>query len=197
MTNKTRMLKLEWEQLFRLGHNDKSQQRMIQGRERALKDIIGSKFSANDQYTALFALQTTYAIIIKLIAYRTLSEIRFKKPLKNYYEWLNADGAKLRILCEDVENGDVFHSLGISNLLEGDFFSWYSDYKQWSSGIAGHIRKILEILARYENTSGILHSILASRTSFPECRAQKILAGVRSLCRIRNFRFSNDKRNFK
>ena len=154
-TKKTRMLKLEWEQLFKLGHNDKSQQKMIQEREEILQKIIGKKFEENDQYTALFALQTTYAIIIKLIAYRIISELRFEKPLKNYHSWLEADEKTLRIFCETLEEGDIFRDLGIVNLLEGDFFSWYADSGQWDPDIAHHIRKILETLARYENASEV------------------------------------------
>lgn len=154
-TRKSRMLKTEWEGLFKLGHYDKSQQRMIQGREEALRKIIGREFEEYDQYTALFALQTTYAIIIKLIAYRIISELRFEKPPKSYHSQLRADDKTLRVFCEDLENGDIFRGLGIANLLEGDFFSWYSDSEQWNPDVASHTRKILEILARYENASEV------------------------------------------
>lgn len=154
-TKKTRMLKTEWEQLFRLGHNDRSQQRMIRQREHALEKIIGKKFTDGDQYTALFALQTAYAIIIKLIAYRIISELRFEKPLKSYHSILKADETTLRIFCAGLEDGEIFRDLGIINLLEGDFFSWYSDPEQWITTIASYVRSSLEILARYENASEI------------------------------------------
>jgi len=154
-TKKTRMLKTEWEQLFRLGHNDRSQQKMILGREKALQNIIGQKFEENDQYTALFSLQTTYAIIIKLIAYRIISELRFKEPPKSYHSWLKADAIALRVFSQSLEDGDIFRELGIANLLEGDFFSWYVDSRQWDSNIASFIREFLEILARYENASEV------------------------------------------
>lgn len=154
-TKKTRMLKTEWEQLFKLGHNDRSQQRMIQEREEALKNIIGSAFEENDQYTALFALQTTYATVIKLIAYRIISELRFEKPTKSYYSWLKADPKLLQIFCQTLEDGDIFRDLGIVNLLEGDFFSWYADAEQWITDIADYIRKMLETLVRYENASDV------------------------------------------
>ena len=154
-TKKTTMLKTEWEQLFKLGHNDRSQQKMIQEREEALKNIIGTAFEENDEYTALFALQTTYAIIIKLIAYRIISELRFEKPTKSYYSWLKAEPKLLQIFCQTLEDGDIFRDLGIVNLLEGDFFSWYADAEQWDSDIADYVRKMLEILARYENASDV------------------------------------------
>lgn len=154
-TKKTRMLKTEWEQLFKLGHNDRSQQKMIQEREEALQNIIGKTFEENDQYTALFALQTAYAIIIKLIAYRIISELRFEKPPKSYHGWLKAEPKLLRIFCQTLEDGDIFRDLGIVNLLEGDFFSWYADSEQWNSDLAAYIRNLLEILARYENASEV------------------------------------------
>lgn len=154
-TKKTRMLKTEWEQLFKLGHNDRSQQKMIQERERALQNIIGMAFEENDQYTALFALQTTYAIMIKLIAYRIISELRFEKPLKSYHGWLKAEPNLLQIFCQTLEDGEIFRNLGIVNLLEGDFFSWYADSEQWNSDIAFYIKRLLQILARYENASEV------------------------------------------
>jgi hypothetical protein len=157
-TKKTNMLKIEWEQLFRLGHNDKSQQKKIQEREKILEKIIGEKFRKGDQYTALFALQTTYAILIKIIAYRTLSELKFKKPIKSYQSVLRTDNNGLRVFCQSLEDGDIFHNLGITNLLEGDFFSWYADSNQWTNEIASHIRESLEILSRYENASDIFES---------------------------------------
>jgi hypothetical protein len=155
---KTRMLNTEWEQLFKLGHNDKSQQKAIIARNEALEKIIGQKLEIGDQYTALFALQTAYALIMKLIAYRIISELRFEKPLKTYKDMLNASEENLRIFCEDLEDGEIFRNIGIINLLEGDFFSWYSSPTQWNSDIAKHIKKLLEILARYENASEVFKS---------------------------------------
>lgn len=155
-TQKTKMLRLEWEQLFRLGHDDRSQQKRIKDRQIALEQIIQDSFDkSEEQYGALFSLQTTYAIIIKLIAFRIISELRFDKPIKNYQTVLRAGNDSLRIFCQRLEDGEIFHELGIVNLLEGDFFSWYSDSNQWNSEIADFVRKILEILARYENASQI------------------------------------------
>jgi hypothetical protein len=80
-SKKTKMLRTEWEQLFRLGHDDKSQQQRIIDREQALEKIIGTKFdqqTSDDQYAALFSLQTTYAILVKFIAYRIVSEVKFE-----------------------------------------------------------------------------------------------------------------------
>ena len=158
-TRKTTMLKLEWEQLFRLGHDDKSQQMRIRDRQTVLESIINDTFEKNEeQYMALFALQTTYAIIIKMIAYRIISQVRFETPLKSYHSILRANEKSLKIFCQKLEDGEIFKQLGITNLLEGDFFSWYSDSNQWNKEMAGFVTKILDILARYENTSEIFQS---------------------------------------
>jgi hypothetical protein len=131
---------------------------MITKRNEALESIIGQKLADGDQYTALFALQTAYALIMKLVAYRIISELRFEKPLKTYNGMLKASEANLRIFCETLEDGEIFRNIGIVNLLEGDFFSWYSSATQWNNDIAEHIRKLLEILARYENASEVFKS---------------------------------------
>ena len=158
-TKKTKMLRLEWEQLFRLGHDDKSQQKRIKDRQSELENIMDHSFKkSKEQYMALFALQTTYAIIIKMIAYRIISELRFDKQLKSYQTVLRANENSLRIFCQKLEDGEIFRDLGIINLLEGDFFSWYSDSNQWNEEIANFVTKILEILARYENTNQIFQS---------------------------------------
>lgn len=156
-TNKTKMLRAEWEQLFRLGHDDKSQQKRIIDRKKALEKIIEPNVEnrADNQYAALFCLQTTYAILVKFIAYRIVSDLKFGKPLKDFRSQLDTDQEGLRIFCEDLEEGDIFRDLGIMNLLEGDFFSWYSAKSQWNANIAKGIREILETLTRYENAKQI------------------------------------------
>lgn len=66
ITPKTQMLFNEWKELFNLAHDDVSKQQAIIDRKISLEKLIGVTFSKNDEeYTALFALQTAYAIIVK------------------------------------------------------------------------------------------------------------------------------------
>ena len=58
----------------------------------------------------------------------------------------------------ELEDGEVFRQLGIINLLEGDFFSWYCDINQWTPDLASSIRVILETLARYEEAGQIFEA---------------------------------------
>ena len=157
-SNKTKMLRAEWEQLFRLGHDDRSQQKRIKERDEELSRLMNAKFdrnSSDDQYAALFSLQTTYSVIIKFIAYRIISDLNFGKAMKSYAAQLRAESETLRLFCSDLEEGDIFRDLGINNLLEGDFFSWYAGKTQWNDDIANSIREILKILSRYESTNDI------------------------------------------
>ena len=127
------MLRTEWEALFRLAHEDQSLQRRIQDRRAILGEIFGVEISeATMEYRALFALHTAYAIILKLIAYRVVSDVKFKTVLQNYKSLTTASPSVMRAFCATLEDGELFRQIGILNLLEGDFFSWYADSKQWN-----------------------------------------------------------------
>ena len=153
---KTGMLFREWEEIFRLAHDDQSQQRRIEERRAALASVFSIEIAdAAGEYRALFALHTAYAILLKFIAYRTVSDIHPEQPNQDYHSLLSASDTALRGFCSALEDGELFRLLGIINLLEGDFFSWYCDRKQWTPALAASIKSILTILARYEE-AGLL-----------------------------------------
>lgn len=157
-TPKTHMLRLEWEELFRLGHDDKSQQVRIQQRRQALSKVFRDNLdTAEDEYTALFAIQSAYALALKLVAYRVLADISKMRPQK-YSATVDADSSVVREFCSRLEDGEYFRKIGILNLLEGDFFSWYSDKKQWNSEVANHVKGLLRTLGRYENSASVFES---------------------------------------
>ena len=156
LQKKTEMLFLEWEEMFRLAHDDQSQQRRIKERRLALASLFSIDIpDAVGEYRALFSLHTAYAILLKLMAYRTVSDIHLGQPNQDYRSLATASDSALRVFCSDLEDGEVFRLLGIINLLEGDFFSWYSDRKQWTPALAAAVRSILEILARYEEVGRV------------------------------------------
>ena len=160
---KTEMLFREWEEMFRLAHDDQSQQRRIGERRSALASLFSINIAdAAGEYRALFALHTAYAIVLKLMAYRTVSDIHLGEPNQDYRSLATASDSVLRIFCNDLEDGEVFRLLGIINLLEGDFFSWYCDRKQWTPALAGAVKSIVEILARYEEVGRIFDQNEAS-----------------------------------
>lgn len=52
-----------------------------------------------------------------------------------------------------MEDGYVFSVSGIRNLLEGDFFSWYSDFYQWNDEISNAVKAIIMELDNYASAS--------------------------------------------
>ena len=157
---KTLMLHSEWEEMFRLAHDDQSQQKRIEERRKALAELFEIEIAdSTSEYRALFALHTAYAILLKFMAYRTVSDIYLGEAGEDYYRSLaSAANSPLRVFCNDLEDGEVFRRLNIINLLEGDFFSWYCDRKQWTPALADSMRAMLEILARYEEAGHIFEA---------------------------------------
>lgn len=153
-TPRTEMLFTEWKELFRLAHDDKSKQKAIEERTEALSLVIGRKLSSHDndeQYKVLFSLQTAYAIIIKLIAYKVISKIRLDNSQIDFNGLAKSNHKAIRLQMNSLEEGAIFRSMGIGNLLEGDFFSWYSTDQQWNSALGDSVKKVLQILAKYED----------------------------------------------
>jgi len=151
-TAKSIMLFKEWKELFRLAHDDKSKQTAVKERRVSLEQIVDDKFKKqDDEYLALYALQTTYAIIIKIIAYKVISKIRFDKSLIDFHILATTDNDSLQFQMNELEEGAIFRNLGIGNLLEGDFFAWYSSSEQWNDNIGNIVKKIFGVLTPYED----------------------------------------------
>lgn len=148
---KTEMLRSEWEQLFRLEHDDQSLMKKIEDRRAALATLFSIEINAAPaEYQALFALHTAYAIVLKFIAYRVVSDVYFGRVGQDFCDLVTGSDTYLQTFCQKLEDGEVFRDLGIINLLEGDFFYWYCDHRQWNKALADLVREIVTILARYE-----------------------------------------------
>lgn len=150
---KSQMLYDEWRQLFNLAHDDVSKQQAIIDRKKSLEALFRREFKKNDEeYKALFCIQTAYAIIVKSIAFKVVSKIKYHQELLRFSDLLDYDSDALRKLLEDFENGAIFRDYGITNLLEGDFFSWYTNVEQWNNQIAENIKQLAIILSRFSDT---------------------------------------------
>lgn len=179
ITPKTQMLFDEWKELFNLSHDDVSQQQAIIDRKHSLERLLGESFQGNDEeYTALFALQTAYVIIIKIIAYRIISVVRYNSSFIDFENLAQADYVALRQQLVSLEDGAIFRSYGITNLLEGDFFSWYSTAEQWDLNIANSISEVFAILCRYADKS-VLNSNQKSSDFFKELYQHMMPSAVR------------------
>jgi SAM-dependent methyltransferase len=96
-----------------------------------------------------FALDTYYAVLMKLLAYQVVGFYTLKNiaglPLA---EWETLDSDALRGKLEELEEGGIFHALGIRNFLEGDLLSWYLN--DWSDDIERAIRDMIAHLNQYD-----------------------------------------------
>lgn len=149
-TPKTRMLLTEWKHLFKLSHNDFSQQQAIINRKKSLGQYFNTALNQKDEeYSALFALQTAYSVLIKLIAFKVVSQIKYDDSLISYAEMIDLECSALQNKMADLESGSIIRDYGIQNLLEGDFFSWYATQQQWDELIAEKIKEIIIRLDKY------------------------------------------------
>ena len=81
-TPKTDMLFEEWEVLFRLSENDKGKNQDIVKRRKKLSEIFDIEINDNrKEYEAIYVLQTTYAIIVKLIACKVIYNLEFNEEI--------------------------------------------------------------------------------------------------------------------
>lgn len=179
ITPKTQMLFNEWKELFNLAHDDISKQQAIIDRKNSLEKLIGTTFSQIDEeYTALFALQTAYAIIVKIVAYRILSIVRYKESLIDFDNLISCESEALRFQLSLLEEGAVFRDYGITNLLEGDFFSWYTAKEQWSVDISEYISEVFNVLSKYSDKA-VLNSEKSSSDFFKELYQGMMPSAVR------------------
>lgn len=168
MTQRTEMLFNEWKELFNLSHDDTSKQTAILKRRAAIEQLFEVNFSEpNEEYKALYALQTAYIIIVKLVAFRILSLVRYRESLIDFENLYHTDDYALRVQLQSLEEGSIFRQYGILNLLEGDFFSWYVYDQQWTPQITDGIRQVLSVLLRYV-TRPVLNSTQKTTDFFKE-----------------------------
>lgn len=152
-TYKTNMLFEEWQVLFRLSESDKGQNQDIIKRRNSLSRIFDDEINNNEkEYMALYVLQTTYAIIVKLMACKVISNLTFNEEIMFFSDLSMVHSTQLQKFMEKLEDGYVFSSGGIKNLLEGDFYSWYSDKNQWNKDIYTSIKNIVIELENYASS---------------------------------------------
>lgn len=151
ISDSTRSLMREWEVLFHLSESDSGQSGDIAKRQAALSRIFGQEIRDNQtEYRALYALQTTYAIIVKLTACKVVTKLMNPGQAVIYFEDMTGlESETLRNLLFNIENGYTMPAMGIRNLLEGDFFSWYCSKDQWNGRIFLGLVSVLEKLENY------------------------------------------------
>ncbi|WP_304426871.1 N-6 DNA methylase [uncultured Adlercreutzia sp.] len=160
-TEKTQMLYSEWLSLFHLSEADSGKNSDIVKRRRALGEFFHADMENNDvDYKALFVLQSTYAIVVKLIACKAIHRLAYSEEVEYFDDLAAVDSLVLRDFLAQLEDGYVYAAGGIRNLLEGDFFSWYSDEDQWCVGLFEPIKTIISQIALYSNAMSTRSSTL-------------------------------------
>lgn len=140
--SRTKMFFLEWQKLFGqvsgFGINAGPEQELT-------REAASFGIDINNHYAEfIFVLHTYYSLLIKLLAYYILRQMKTQEPL--LFSEIEADQFKDFIV--GLEEGTHYRNLGILNFLEGDFFSWHT--KEWSSELEEAIKQIQKTLSRYD-----------------------------------------------
>jgi methylase of polypeptide subunit release factors len=96
-----------------------------------------------------FALDTYYAILMKLLAYQVVGFYVLRDVIGlPLLDWEKYDSDSLKEKLNELEEGGIFRNLGIRNFLEGDLLSWYLN--SWNSDIYGSLKNIINRLNQYD-----------------------------------------------
>ncbi len=153
-TEKTSMLYEEWKSLMHLSVEDNGKSGDIAKRRNDLEEIVDDIIDSTDtEYKALYALQTTYAIIVKLIACKVVDKLDYSEEANSFYDLTNTTSDNLQRFFEKIEYGYAYKNSNINNFLEGDFFSWYSDKNQWNADLWKLMKDLIKIVDTYTSFS--------------------------------------------
>jgi hypothetical protein len=100
-----------------------------------------------DGVRLFFAIQTYYALVLKLLAAETAARF-YDRAASEYIKRLRAEGVDIRRELSFLEDGYVYRWYGIRNFLEGDLFKWYID--EWGEEISGAVRETIGKLDEYD-----------------------------------------------
>jgi len=94
-----------------------------------------------------FCLHTYYATFIKLLAVQVVQYYAMPKLGTDLKQATTFGGEELKAYLKRIEEGGIFKELGISNFIEGDFFSWYLDV--WNDEVFQSFKILISTLANY------------------------------------------------
>jgi len=142
--HRTTMLFHEWKRLF--------QQVSTYGLSQlpSLKDWARRNgIATKDASQILFAMHTYYSLVVKLLTAELLAATQTTSQLSLVDAIANAPNREslYRELVK-LEDGDFYKNYRISNFLEGDFFSWYTNEE--SPQLAESLRTLARIFQEFE-----------------------------------------------
>lgn len=153
--NKTKILFEQWQVLYRevCGYDFDRGSRIKEIKEQYLLETEDINYSY-----LIFSIQTYFSLLIKILILNILAYLKDK----NLYEKHIFHTGDLRKLKEDfkiIEEGGIFRRLGISNFLEGDFFSWY--LYLWDDEIGCLMQRLVESFEKYDYSCVVLERDVA------------------------------------
>jgi hypothetical protein len=150
---KTDVLFKEWSRIFGIvyGENIKKAQ------EEAIK--MGSYYDIKGDLelkNILFCIHTYFALLMKMLAAEVLI-LQSGGLLSSFAKsWSLHNDEDLEKDLIFMESGGLFKKFGISNFLEGDFFSWYLE--EWDDEISSTIRHMAKLLSEFEPATAKLEN---------------------------------------
>ncbi|MBW1973115.1 MAG: N-6 DNA methylase [Deltaproteobacteria bacterium] len=94
-----------------------------------------------------FCLHTYYTAFIKLLAVQIVHYYTMPKFGTDLKQAINLNMDDLKSYLTKIEQGGIFKELGISNFIEGNFFSWYLDI--WNEELFNAFKSLINALANY------------------------------------------------
>jgi SAM-dependent methyltransferase len=117
---------------------------------RGLATVFGRRPKDVDPARALFALQTYFALVTKLLALLALSLYVERFVTLDLEELAVAGDDDLLEELEALQRGIPFREAGLANVVEPDVFGWYLD---WDDDVREGVRWVLDKLKDYDPTT--------------------------------------------
>jgi hypothetical protein len=151
----------EWENLFKFSEKDKKKESDVNKRIEIFTKMIGIDIKKEEEHKVLFSLHTTLNIIIKLFLAKFANFLKklfpALKKIENLYE--TNDILKLKKFMKEIESGEYFKQINITNLNDGNFFSWYLS-EEWNKTFLENLKKVIMLVDTYDidirNTENII-----------------------------------------
>lgn len=143
----------QWETLFAVATGVVGEAEQLDpAAQRALAEIFGGEVSELHPAHALFALQTYFAVVTKLIALLALSLFVEDVPDLRLDEMAASD--ELEDDLRDMQHGLPFREAGLANVVEPDVFGWYLEVEgDRRRLIIAAVRDVVSVLKDYDPTT--------------------------------------------
>lgn len=112
----------------------------------SLAGVLGQRAASLDAARALFALQTYFAVVTKLIASLALS-LFVDEVDWNLEDLAEGSDKELQEDMDWLHRGEPFRQAGLLNIVESDVFDWYLD---WRPAVRDGVRELVESLRAYD-----------------------------------------------